>query len=49
MARAERDAAAILAAAEAEAEMIRRNARTTADGIIRLAEEERRERRRDAS
>ena len=54
--RAEEEAAAIVSAAEVEAEVIRSNARTTADGILRLAEEERleairaaqRESRRDA-
>lgn len=45
---AEREAAAIVAEAEREAEAIRRNARTTAEGIVRLAEEERRDLRRDA-
>lgn len=45
---AEREAAAIVAEAEREAEAIRRNARTTAEGIVRLAEEDRRDLRRDA-
>ncbi|MFM7225908.1 MAG: hypothetical protein ACKOBG_00340 [Actinomycetota bacterium] len=45
---AAREAAEIVAAAEVEAEMIRRNARTTAEGILRLADEDRRAPQRDA-